>query len=128
MKITDFVRPDMMNRSHIEAAEEMLAPRESVLYAFTANCRTVLGASNRLIVLTASRLLFVDGIEAPPQCDDFSLGDCVGVGDIAGSSTKVQDYVCGDRRITIEGSKEQLQTLTEQTLAAIEGYASQGKK
>lgn len=128
MKITDFVKPGMMNRSHVEAAEKMLAPRESVLYAFTANCRTVLGASNRLIVLTASRLLFVDGIAAPPQCDEFSFGDCVGVGDIAGSSTKVQDYVCGDRRITIEGSREQLQALTEQTLAAIEGYASQRKK
>lgn len=128
MKITDFVKPDMMNRVHIEAAEKMLAPRESVLYAFTANCRTVLGVSNRLIVLTASRLLFVDGIAAPPQCDDFSLGDCVGLGDITGGSTKAQDYVCGDRRITVEGSKEQLQTLTEQTLAAIEGYASQDKK
>lgn len=31
MKITDFVKPGMMNRAHIEAAEKMLAPRESVL-------------------------------------------------------------------------------------------------
>lgn len=97
MKITDFVKPGMMNRAHIEAAEKMLAPRESVLYAFTANCRTAHGASNRIIVLTGHRLLFVVGIVKPPQCDAFSLGDCIGIGDITGGLISKQDYVCDDQ-------------------------------
>ena len=125
MKITDYVKPSMMNRSHIEAAEKMLAPRESVLYAFTANCRTSHGASNRIIVLTGHRLLFVVGIVKPPQCDAFSLGDCIGIGDITGGLISKQDYVCDDQRITVEASKDRLQALTEKTLAAIEAYPNQ---
>lgn len=125
MKITDFVKPGMMNRAHIEAAEKMLAPRESVLYAFTANCRTVHGTSNRIIVLTGHRLLFVMGIVKPPQCDSFSLGSCIGIGDITSGLIPKQDYVCDDERITIEASKERLQELTEKTLAAIEAYPTQ---
>lgn len=125
MRITDFVKPGMMNRSHIEAAEQMLSTKESVLYAFNGNCRTSHGASNRLIVLTGHRLLFVAGIVKPPQCDSFSLGDCIGIGDISGGLVKKQDYVCSDIRITVEGTKEQLQALTEKTLAAIEAYPNQ---
>jgi len=125
MKITDFVKPGMMNKSHIEAAEQLLAARESVLYAFNGNCRTAHGASNRLIVLTGHRLLFVAGIVKPPQCDSFSLGDCIGIGNISGGLVKKQDYVCGDIRITVDGTKEQLQALTEKTLAAIEAYPNQ---
>lgn len=125
MKITDFVKPGMMNRAHIEAAEQMLATKESVLYAFNGNCRTANGVSNRLIVLTGHRLLFVAGIVKPPQCDAFSLGDCIGIGDISGGLVKKQDFVCGDSRITVEATKEQLQALTEKTLAAIEAYPNQ---
>lgn len=125
MRITDFVKPGMMNRAHIEAAEHLLAAKESVVYAFTGNCRTVHGASNRLIVLTGHRLLFVAGIVKPPQYDAFSLGDCVGLGDISGGLIKKQDIVCGEKRVTVEATKEQLQTLTEKTLAAIEAYPNQ---
>lgn len=125
MRITDFVKPGMMNRAHIEAAEQLLAAKESVIYAFTGNCKTTHGASNRLIVLTGHRLLFVSGIVKPPQYDTFSLGSCVGMGDISGDLVKKQDYVCEETRITIEATKEQLQALTEKTLAAIEAYPNQ---
>lgn len=125
MKITDYVKPSMMNRSHIEAAEKMLAPRESVLYSCTANCRTAHGVSNRIIVLTGHRLLFVTGIVNPPQCDAFSLSSCIGIGDITGGLIPKQDYVCDDQRITVEASKDRLQALTEKTLVAIEAYPNQ---
>lgn len=125
MRITDFVTPGIMSKAHIDAAERLIAPKEAILYAFIGNCKTAHGSSNRLIVLTRYRLLFIAGIEKPPQHDEFSLGSCIGVGDISGGLIKRQDYVCGEHRITVEATKEQLQSLTEKTLAAIEEYPNQ---
>lgn len=125
MTISDFVKSGPLSKGHIAAAEAVIAPKERVLDAFTANCRTAHGNNNRLVVLTSHRLIFVCGIVKPPQIDIFPLGECIGIGDIGGGLIKRQDYVCGEQRITIEATKEQLQQLTEKTLVAIEGFPNQ---
>ena len=125
-KVSDFVKPGLFDRAHVNAAEELIRPQESPFYAKTFNCRRNGGGlATYIVVVTTHRVLFVCGSVKPPQHDSMFLGDCIGIGDISKGLINKMDIVCNDIRYNVEGIAQDLQVLTDAVLRAIEMYPTQ---
>lgn len=125
MAVTDFVKSGFLNKGHIAAANEIIHPAEKVRYATTLNCKINGGKRrNCIIVITTHRLIVADGNTIPPQAEAFPLSDELILGTVQPGFTPVLDFTLGEKRIFVEGTKDDLfdlRQLVENAIAAFSG-------
>lgn len=107
--------PVALSGASIDAAENLLAKGEKVVYAVVANC-TVTGQSKAsgALVVTSHRVLFCTSTLGKVRSTSLLLQDCVGVGDITG---KMLSY---RMTLTSEGTEISIELADKTCLAALQ--------
>ena len=112
--------PVTLSGASIDAAEDLLAKGEKVVYAVLADCMvTGQGKASGVLVVTSHRILFV--------CENHSTSllfqDCIGVGDITGRTPSKMSLTSEGTEVSIElTDKKCLTALQAAVLSVIADY------
>ena len=105
----------------MDAADQMIQKGEKVLHAVIANCNVDDRWTSGVLIVTTHRVLFCS--EAVSQ--QLLLGDCVGLGDIAGKAPGTMKISAERSAIIVELDQERLAALQAVILDAVADYPNQ---